>query len=77
MLGTLIAISLLVATILFLAYQKWESSEFVKAIELIPGPKRKPIVGNATSLPKESEGKAKNDYSSDKLKDFKNINRLW
>lgn len=55
----IIALILIVLTALFLAYNKWESSEFVKAIELIPGPERKPIVGHATVLPTESDGTSK------------------
>ena len=50
----LVAILLLLLALLFLAHHRWECSSFVKTIDLIPGPKRKPIVGNATSLPRES-----------------------
>lgn len=51
----LVAVLLLLLALLFLAHRRWECSSFVKTIDLIPGPKRKPIVGNATALPRESD----------------------
>ncbi|XP_045033385.1 cytochrome P450 4C1 [Daphnia magna] len=39
--------------ILFLGHHRWENSSYVKTIDRIPGPKKKPIFGNATALPKE------------------------
>lgn len=43
--------------ILFLGHHRWENSSYVKTIDRIPGPKKKPIFGNATALPKEIDGK--------------------
>ena len=56
MLEAYLAIVLFLLVVLFLAHHKWESSSRVQTIDLIPGPKRKPIVGNATSLPREIDG---------------------
>ena len=56
MLEAYLAVVLLLLLVLFLAHHKWESSSRVQTIDLIPGPKRKLIVGNATSLPRESDG---------------------
>ena len=53
---------LFMLTLLLLSYHKWENSAYVKMIDLIPGPKRKFIVGNVTDLPYNSVGKITNVF---------------
>jgi hypothetical protein len=55
----LVSVLLLMLALLFLAYHRWENSAYVKTIDLIPGVRRKFLVGNITALPKESDGKIK------------------
>ena len=55
----LVALLLFLLAFLYLAYHKWENSAYVKTIDLIPGPKRKFIVGNVNDLPKDGVGKIK------------------
>lgn len=55
----LVSVLLLLLALLFLAHHRWENSAYVKTIDLIPGVRRKFLVGNITALPKESDGKIK------------------
>lgn len=57
MLQIFLFVILFVAGFLFLAIRRWESSVFVQKIDLIPGPEKKPILGNVAALPSESDGK--------------------
>lgn len=63
--GILVAVLLFLLALLFLVHHRWECSSFVKTIDLIPGPKRKPIVGNAMDLPKESHRRLFKVFNSD------------
>ncbi|KAI9562774.1 hypothetical protein GHT06_010229 [Daphnia sinensis] len=72
----LVAILLVLLTVLFLAYRRWECSSFVKTIDLIPGPKKRPIVGNATSLPSESD-EIMQTIQGKWVKQFGRIYRSW
>lgn len=72
----LVAILLVLLTVLFLAYRRWECSSFVKTIDLIPGPKKRPIVGNATSLPRESD-EIMQTIQGKWIKQFGRIYRSW
>ena len=57
-----LGIILLAVSLLFLAFIRWEYSPFVKTIDLIPGPKKTLVVGNALQLPRESDGMYANTF---------------
>ncbi len=59
MIGVLVSVLLLLLALLYLAHHRWENSAYVRTIDLIPGVRRKFIVGNVTALPKESDGMLK------------------
>ncbi len=59
MIVLLVSVLLLLLALLFLAHHRWENSAYVRTIDLIPGVRRKFLVGNVTDLPKESDGKIK------------------
>lgn len=45
---------ILIVSVLVCLLVKWELSSYVKTINLIPGPKRNLILGNAWSMPTSS-----------------------
>ncbi|XP_046449677.1 LOW QUALITY PROTEIN: cytochrome P450 4C1-like [Daphnia pulex] len=74
--GILVAVLLFLLALLFLVHHRWECSSFVKTIDLIPGPKRKPIVGNAMDLPKESH-QIMQTIQGKWVKQFGRVYRSW
>ena len=53
----MILVVCLVAALIFLLYLRWENSTYVKTIDLIPGPPKVPVVGNALLVPRNPHGK--------------------
>lgn len=47
----------LAAAVIFLLYLRWEYSTYVKTIDLIPGPPKIPVMGNALLIPRNPHGK--------------------
>jgi len=46
-------------------YWRWERSDFVRKIDLIPGPPGKlPILGNALDLPRTGHGNSASHFNS-------------
>lgn len=46
----------LAVTFAFFFYLKWENSSYVRTIDLIPGPPKLPLFGNALSIPLDTHG---------------------
>ncbi|XP_046636789.1 cytochrome P450 4C1-like isoform X1 [Daphnia pulicaria] len=72
----LISVLLLVLTLLFFVYRKWENSSYVKTIDLIPGPPKQFFVGNALALPKETNEILQTIHSK-WVKQYGKIFRVW
>jgi cytochrome P450 family 4 len=51
------AIICLVAAVILFFFLKWEYSTYVKTINLIPGPPKVPVMGNALLIPRNPYGK--------------------
>ncbi|KZR98888.1 Uncharacterized protein APZ42_005484 [Daphnia magna] len=51
----------LAVTFAFFFYLKWENSSYVRTIDLIPGPPKVPLFGNALSIPLDTHGKNRID----------------
>ncbi|EFX88054.1 hypothetical protein DAPPUDRAFT_311593 [Daphnia pulex] len=72
----LVSVLLLVLALLFLAHHRWENSAYVRTIDLIPGVRRKFIVGNVTALPKEIDENLE-IVQGKWVKQYGRIYRIW
>ena len=52
----LLAVVFLIIGFAFVIYLKWEYSSYVKTIDLLPGPKKLPLVGSILSVPRDPHG---------------------